>query len=531
MIVALFLRVDGRGTVSSECSTIVVELEGTEDGAGNVSPSSETGGEEGGCDVPAVWDFRMAPFNNSNLWAGCLREMIEECLFVSTWSYIAPGDTLGASYARTEPNEGILDMTTPNQPHHALVVALRDFSRSDRYGFLKTLQVGPLLGDDRNALGELSDRTVEELVLLALQAPDQLSHITSAQERVLTTVLTALSEGGGAAQVIEAPEIKDSDEDSSTVTGFNSVKCELDLRERLARLKIHPQFSRVENLPLKHFWDPSCASSPFEETLTLNQLMGLDITVLSKKRTMTESRFVSMTKALDHALAALDRPVASRETLKTEAPVRQVAVVSDGPWRDGVEGLSPVQAALVDAFSRGVAEVQGEVTPFEESLVEFSHSFSASEFLAVFSGDSLSQAATQRLARWAKAPALAQTAVVLKAAFSSPGVHLSTLTLAFKGEGGPDVFYALGGVLWARALGACEVTVGDRRCEGVWTCNPVLLDLVIKEARTRHRKAPAKALLEVCPSMDPFLHRWLSRTLQEAVRPARVSKKGHRKRR
>jgi len=67
MMVALFLRVDGRGTVSSECSTIVVELEGTEDGAGNVSPSSETGGEEGGCDVPAVWDFRMAPFNNSNL--------------------------------------------------------------------------------------------------------------------------------------------------------------------------------------------------------------------------------------------------------------------------------------------------------------------------------------------------------------------------------------------------------------------------------------------------------------------------------
>lgn len=457
--------------------------------------------------------------------------MICEAVFVTSWSDVAPDDELLASYARTELQGDPLDMTTHNQAHHALVTALRDFSRSDRYGFLKTLQVGPLLGDDRNALGDLSDRTVEELVLLAIQSPEQLAHITSAQERVLTTVLTALSEGSGTAKIVEAPEIKESEDDSAPVTGFNSVQCELDLRERLARLKIHPQFSRVENLQLKHFWDPACPSSPFEETLTFHQLMGLDLTVLSKKRTMTESRFVSMTKALDSALAALDRPLTSSESRKVEAPGRQIAVVSAGPWQDVIEGLSPINAALVDAFSRGVAEVQGEVTPFEESLVEFSHIFSASEFLAIFSGDVLSPSTSRRLSRWAKAPALAQTAIVLKAALSSPGVHLSTLTLAFKGEGGPDVFYALGGVLWARALGACEVTVGGQRCDGVWSCNPALLDLVTKEARSRDKKAPGKALLEVCPNMDPFLHQWLSRTLQEAVRPARVSKKGRRKRR
>ena len=54
-------------------------------------------------------------------------------------------------------------MTTHNQAQLALVEALREFSTSARFGFLKSFHVGPLLGEDSKTLEEFSELTFEEL--------------------------------------------------------------------------------------------------------------------------------------------------------------------------------------------------------------------------------------------------------------------------------------------------------------------------------------------------------------------------------
>lgn len=100
-------------------------------------------------------------------------------------------------------------------------------------------------------------------------------------------------------------------------------------------------------------------------------------------------------------------------------------------------------------------------------------------------------------------------------------------------SGGPcsKVFYALGAVVCARALGASEVAIGDKICKGVWSSNTALVPLILQEARSKRKLPLPKALSTVCPTLDPFLHSWLCKVSKEAVTPVRVSKKGRKGRR
>ncbi len=430
-------------------------------------------------------------------------------------------------------------MTTQNQAQRALVEALREFSTSARFGFLKSLHVGPLLGEDSKTLGEFSTLTFEELVVLALEAPQELAHITPAQERVLTTVLYALSEGDEPRCDNEpvSGEGEPADEDASESSpAFNSVQCELDLRERLAKLRIHPQLPTVKDIQLKQFWDASCPAAPFEESFTIHQLMGMDLTVLSKKRSMTGARLVSMTRALDNALASLDGVPSPRTIIKSPSPadmppVIQRPSVSKHHWCEEIDNVTPTEAALVETFVRGISDMQCHVTPFDEAFDEFCFTFSVTDFLSIVTGAPLSISCARDLARWIHSPVLATRLALLQSVLGSPGAHISALIDMVSGGYSSRAFYALGAVVCARALGACEVQVDGRVCEGVWSSNPALVPLVLQEARSKRKLPLPKALSSVCPNLDPFLHTWLCKVSKEAVTPVRVSKKGRKGRR
>jgi hypothetical protein len=430
-------------------------------------------------------------------------------------------------------------MTTHNQAQLALVEALREFSTSARFGFLKSFHVGPLLGEDSKTLEEFSELTFEELVVLALEAPHELAQVTSAQERVLTKVLYALSEGHASPRDDE-PASSDgmgADEDTGESSPvFNSVQCELDLRERLAKLRRHPNLLIVQDLQLKHFWDASCPASPFEESFTIHQLIGMDITVLSKKRSMTGARLMSMARALDNALASLDSG-SSSTVLRNPASPSEIAreVERPGavehPWSKERTYITPTDAALVESFVRGIAEMHGELTTFDEAFGEFSFTFSVADFLSIVTGQPLSVSCARKLSRWVKSPLLATRSGILNAALSSPGVHVSTIVDLISGGRSSKVFYALGAIVCVRALGASEVALGNKVCKGVWTLNTALVPLVVQDARSKRKLAFHKALHMVCPNLEPLLHTWLCEVSKEAFAPARVSKKGRKGRR
>lgn len=421
-------------------------------------------------------------------------------------------------------------MATQDQEQDALRHALRGFSGSARYAFLKSLHVGPLLGEDSETLGELSRLTFEELVALSLEAPRELEHLTASQERVLTTLLIALSEGDTQPVSEEAHGLKatgEEQESSAPYTPINSVQCELDLRERLAKLRIHPNFSQVKDIQLKHFWDPSAPSSPFEESFTINQLMGMDLTVLSKKRSMTGTRMLSMTQALDNALLALEgrfQRAEERPVRRERAPVSSTNEIH--PWRADAELLRPVDAALVEAFISGVSAFSEDSSPLQRAFLSLPKAVTAQEFALIASGAQLSSACLKRLAKWWAGVSHVSEAQAVQAALASPGVHISRLRDMIAGGVALPVFYALCAVVCARAAGAQEVCIASHACEGVWTTNPHLAPLILKEARITRRVAPAAAVRAVCPNLDPFLHSWLCTVSKEVVTPVRVSKKG-----
>jgi hypothetical protein len=430
-------------------------------------------------------------------------------------------------------------MTTQNQAQRALVEALREFSTSARFGFLKSLHVGPLLGEDSKTLGEFSELTFEELVVLALEAPHELAQVTPAQERVLTTVLYALSEGDAPPRDDDpiSGEEEGADEDAEESTPMiNSVQCELDLRERLAKLRRHPQLSTVQDIQLKQFWNASCPAAPFEESFTIHQLIGMDITVLSKKRSMTGARLMSMARALDNALASLEGIPSSSAPLNPVSSTQLSREVErprafEHPWSVEIAHINPTDAALVESFVRGVSDMQGELTTFDQAFDEFCFTFSAADFLSIVSGNPLSVSCARELSRWVRSPSLCPHVGILNSALSCPGVHVSTIVDMVSGGPCSKVFYALGAVVCARALGASEVAIRDKVCKGVWSSNTALVPLILQEARSKRKLPLPKALSSVCPTLDPFLHSWLCKVSKEAVTPVRVSKKGRKGRR
>jgi len=144
----------------------------------------------------------------------------------------------------------------------------------------------------------------------------------------------------------------------------------------------------------------------------------------------------------------------------------------------------------------------------------------------IASGGPLSVACFKRLSKWWAGISHVSAARSVQAALASPGVHTSRLRDMLFGGMASSVFYSVSAVVCARAAGAQEVCIASHACEGVWTTNPHLVTLILKEARISRRVSPADAIRAVCPNMDPILHSWLCRVSKEVVTPVRVSKKG-----
>lgn len=425
-------------------------------------------------------------------------------------------------------------MTTPNEERAELRQALRDFAASPRFNFLKSLQVGPILGDDAKSLGTVSRMTFEELVGALEDHASDLHQLNEAQQRLLTAVLRALCEGEVAESVEPSfdtsEETQEDPESETTPTTFNSVQSELELRERIGQVRGHPGLARIKDATLGDFWADDAPRAPFEESLTIGQLLALDLGVLTKKRSMTSMRMKALALALENALRLLEgeargaQPERASEN-SLSAPARVAPLRRTTPprhkWSSHIDLCPPVELALIESVIRSCSEDSVESEPLFEALSHFSAVFSAQDFLSIMRGDSLMIPAQRKLAAWTHSGALRKVLPLIQVMLQGPGAHISRLARVLDETGHVTAVHGIVATLMIRGLGGSVVSIDGARCPDVWTRNPLLVELIAKAARANLRSPISRTLSQICPDMDPFLQVWL----QGIVSPQKKGKK------
>lgn len=424
-------------------------------------------------------------------------------------------------------------MTKTRKAIDALKEALAVFSASNRYGFLKALQIGRLVGDE-SALNSISDLTCECLVETGAIGVATRFRLTAAQVERLAELLTALGNGGvlGEQPIEQRPSAQPSPEP----VYVNSVQAEQDLKQRLEELRAHPGFSKLRSITLGKFWDASWARAPFEEALTFGQLVDMDVALLFKKRSTSGSRAHTVTQAIEKALrtatagttplanpAAPPPPALRQVPQVAPEPLEGHAWTSDGA-ADGLVELEPATLAMIERFVEAVSQPGAPAGSLREAMAPVASMLSRPEFLSLFGDAPLAPRVATQLSKWIRDIQAAPCVGLMREALQAPGCRLSFLARVVSDNGQYSAFSGMAATVLARALKAEQVRHEGVICRGVWSLNPGLISLVINEAKRRKPKDVAQTVKELCPALDPFLQSWVC----EVVGPV-TSRKAKRK--
>ncbi len=421
--------------------------------------------------------------------------------------------------------------------------ALQHFSASPRFNFLKTLQVGRFIGSAPLSLGILGEFTFEKLVELGTKKIAKLKWLNREQESLLVTLLKALSEGDSGQLFCPPPPISpqirgvadepESLEDSEEI--LSSVQVEIDLRERLQALKGHPDFESLRIRSLGYFWDPAWPRAPFEESFTLEQLMELDMSTLFRKRTMTSSRIRYMTKALDRALGRKEEPLvfesrglrAAEEQIDRTAAAVQSMSSHSLAWREYAISPSPHESVLLESFLGSCSNSHSSSLPLERALAELPTYLSGDEFLALLGTGTLESALRKAIGQWLASPNIELIIKQIALILQGPGVALRVIAEMFMGERFQGAQALLAAHVVVRMLGAREVSLSNAVCKGVWSLNPDIVEVLVKQVRGTRRSSVRDSLKSICPVLDPILQTWLYGAMQPSKRkksPRKVSR-------
>ncbi len=412
--------------------------------------------------------------------------------------------------------------------------ALEAFVSSARYGFLKRLQIGRLIGADADSLGAVADLTFEALVELGIE---QLRTLSTVQKRVLVSTLFALSEGEASTHDGEG----EGKGEGPGATGpvISSVQAENELREKIRALELHPEFERNKRQKLGVFWDPQWERAPFEEAFSLSQLVGIDLSTLQKKRPVSTARVVLLTKAVERVLLTLSGESAPTQAQysqsRPEAPSSRVH--SDGktvrptvalpveeprlhPWMAEAGSFAIAEVALLEYVLEQPAREQVARSSKAKLISSLATVFSASDIVLLAQLQEPAKPLLKKLKNWFSSYADNAEIAMLKEALQGPGVHLDKVLTLLSLTDWPPSFARLFAVLVLRAIGAQPIRYQGRECSVVYSLNPGLAQLIVSGLKGSGRSAAALSnLLKVaCPAMDPFLHEWLCQAVKSLKR-------------
>jgi hypothetical protein len=391
-------------------------------------------------------------------------------------------------------------------PNKQLQEALSLFSHSARFPLLKTVQVGRLMPEGSQLLGDLAELTFEQLVERVEIATDTNVSINQESEEALLHLLSALSEDGGESSQLAPDEdisvvIPDSftsidiptlDEDLKrlseipnedeppTDVPIGSVPLELALRANLAKITAHDKYNLVRQRRVGDFWDPKWTPAPFEESITIEQLAGLDLATLFKKRMVTDTRVQSILRALNKVLdflgensrsvvSAVDQKVSAAESYHEPRRERSEAVHTR-KCRDTPPdvGASVEALAIWEAINGSFAD-EAELRIGDPIATKFLACFSPERSVEILLGKELlknEQSVLSKIINDGISPGARDLSLAL---LKGPGVKVDLIAKAIFGADTQVSSYSRCiATLVARGLFAKPVIIRGRQVSGFW---------------------------------------------------------------
>ena len=205
--------------------------------------------------------------------------------------------------------------------------ALDALVASSRFEFIKRLQAAELvvkIGDP----GSLRDFTLEDLSALGADEVCRLPGISAEVLEALSEVIqgmAAVTPGAnfespglmpGAAPNIDFPATQRSRYPTPDLPSFSSSEAELKLITLLGKLRSISTIAQFHDRKLGDFWHPEWPKAPFEQLMTVRQVLEINIDAVLKKRSFTGQKLSAFMQALERVAAEASgsaRTTTSRE--------------------------------------------------------------------------------------------------------------------------------------------------------------------------------------------------------------------------
>lgn len=417
----------------------------------------------------------------------------------------------------TELSMGLM-ATSPFLVRDRLTQALREFSASQRYQVFKTIQVGRLMPDEIDEDSKLYATTFEELVDLVKRGQlERILSSTALQDAILHLVLALNEDEGEVVQAEtkpdDAPETssdpQEASEDDSTERFQSSVQLELELRRLLGEIRAHPRYESVRRRTIGEFWDARWTPAPFEEALTLSQLTSLDLTVLFKKKMVSDSRIHNLCQALERVVAELSAGKEVPSPAPARGPEPENQAIFDEELATVSEDPSVAALAIYEVLVRGQRE-----QPYSElvSLIdELIMQCSPRECVDVALGKPIHETLKSKVLRIVKQTVSPERLETVSILLQGPAVRVDIIarTISTTSQPATALLRVLATVV-AQGLGARPVCHSGIIYHGFWTLNPKILTDYLCSARTGRLRSDI--------SVDPFLLRFLQIQGEPVVR-------------
>jgi hypothetical protein len=388
-------------------------------------------------------------------------------------------------------------------------------------------------------LGDLAELTFEELLeIIPLSTTDMTVSLNQESQEALLHLLSALCEDGAeTAQLapeedisvvipdsfnsIDIPTLDEdlkrlsevsSDEEPPTDVPIGSVPLELALRANLAKITAHARYSKVQRRRVGDFWDPKWTPAPFEESITIEQLAGLDLATLFKKRMVTDMRVQSIVRALNRALESLGEDsspiVAPREHEArvtescSERPIEKSEVIQIKQCADIPSEIgASVEALAIWESINSIRIDKEELRIGDPIATKFLACFSSGRCVEILLGKDLvknEQAIISKIINQGLSTGARELSLAL---LKSPGAKIDFIAkVVFGADSHMNSYKRSISTLVARGLCAKPVVIGGRPVSGFWTLDQKLLAQICK--------SPKKIQVT---SLDPFLHSLITR--------------------
>lgn len=410
---------------------------------------------------------------------------------------------------------------------------------------MKTLQVGRFIDRQANGLGVIEDLTFEKLIELGSKKLAKLHWMTPEQTETLVKLLQGLTDGtrsgesSGQEEAVpslglseplpfdpQTDELPDDEfvEEVDGIPVFSSAEAEIRLRDVNAKLSQHVRFDEVARKHLGNFWKQTWTRAPFEEAMTIRQIVEFDVGTLLKKRTMSFRKVTMIVFALQMALDTIEGAPAETHAPAHGIPLR---VVPSPTAAESGELLKPAKKPSVWTTSivRGGTAARAAVCLFEREcdhaqvcsdpawrwVAEIPTVLTADEFLMVLDWmehsyrgnrlpDSALEAARSKLEKFFDKHPVAVLALI-RSAIASAGVPIAVVASSLGESALVSPTREMAAFLVLFSLKAEPVHLLDESLPGFWTSRPATIHAI------------AEAILQKLPLTDPELEHLLGELL------------------